>query len=60
MNTSMVRSLAYPPLLTRARRALAALFIGSMIALLAGCDAGALAARPDAGETGVREATSLP
>jgi hypothetical protein len=44
MNTTMVRTLAYPPLLTRARRALAALVIGAAIALLAGCDAGNLAA----------------
>lgn len=44
MNTMMIRSLAYPPLLTRARRALAALFIGALIALVAGCDAGALVA----------------
>ncbi len=67
MNTSMVRSLAYPPLLTRVRRALAALFIGALVAMLAGCDASALAApaeavrdeaaRPAApGETDVQEA----
>jgi tryptophan-rich sensory protein len=37
MNTTMVRTLAYPPLLTRARRALAALVIGALVALAAGC-----------------------
>lgn len=44
MITTIARSLAYAPLVTRARRALAALFIGGMIGLLAGGDAGALAA----------------
>lgn len=44
MNTTMVRSLAYGPLLTRARRALAALVIGAVIALVAGCESGIPAA----------------
>lgn len=48
MNTTMLRSLAYGPLLTRARRALAALVLGALVALAAGCEAGALAAPPAA------------
>ena len=37
MYTTMVRTLAYPPLLARARTALAALVIGALVALAAGC-----------------------
>ena len=60
MNTTMVRSLAYPPLLARARRALAALFIGALVAMLAGCDAGALAAPAGALHDGAARAAVHP